>query len=167
MISLSLPYPLLSLYMPPPHLQNACRLVSEHPHLCCLSNGSTPDPHLMQPLNSNSVDHRFDSHKWCWTKRSYFSWTEPPWTRIQSVTPISLCVEHTRSSRIPCVFSRRGHSYHAFLNMRPLWRRTVTTPGSEQGLQGPLFAQDSRMTLSQALAVVTQAGHTFNQHLLS
>lgn len=41
------------------------------------------------------------------------------------------------------------------------------TAGSEQGVQGPLFAQDSRITLSQAPVVVTQAGHTLNQHELS
>lgn len=164
MISLSLSCPL---HPTRPHLQNACRLVSEHPHLWYLSSGSTPYPHLMQPLNSNSVNHRFDSHKWRWTKRPYFSWTEPQWTRAQSVTPTSLCVEHTRSSRIPCIFSRCGHSYHAFPNTRLLWRRTVTTAGSEQGVQGLLFAQDSRITLSQAPVVVTQAGHTLNQHQLS
>lgn len=92
MISLSLPCPL---HPTRPHLQNACRLVSDHPHLCYLSSGSTPYPNLMQPLNSNSVNHRFDSHKWRWTKRPYFSWTEPQWTRTQSVTPIS-CVWNTR-----------------------------------------------------------------------
>lgn len=136
MISLSV----LPSTSPAPHLQNACGLV-QAPSSMLPFQWVHSYPHLMQPTEfklCKSPD--LIPHKRQLTDKDHISHGQATVHKDTiSHSHLLVCGTH-KIQQDPSYFSRCGHSYHAFLNMRWLWRRTVTTPGSEQGLQGPLFA---------------------------